>query len=75
MRVIDAMLAMRHGPLEVPLVLYVPELGVSLEVTTVRAASAAAYMTHDGTLWRGDVVVLEAGAPNGAQRVGEAREI
>ena len=60
MRVIDAMLAMRPGPLTVPLVLYVPELGVSLEVTSVRVAAGGNYMAADGAICRGQVVVLEA---------------
>lgn len=54
------MFRMRHGPLDVPLVLYVPELGVSLEVTGVRVAPAAAYIGADGAICRGDVVMLEA---------------
>ena len=54
------MLAMRPGPLTVPLVLYVPELGVSLEVTSVRVADGGNYMAADGAICRGQVVVLEA---------------
>jgi hypothetical protein len=38
----------------------VPELGVSLEVTGVRVAPAAAYIGADGAICRGDVVMLEA---------------
>lgn len=60
MRVIDALFKLRHSPLDVPLVLYVPELGVSLEVTGVRVAPAAAYIGADGAICRGDVVMLEA---------------
>lgn len=60
MRVIDALFKLRHSPLDVPLVLFVPELGVSLEVTGVRVAPAAAYIGADGAICRGDVVMLEA---------------
>jgi len=60
MRTIDALFKLRHSPLDVPLVLFVPELGVSLEVTGVRVAPAAAYIGADGAICRGDVVMLEA---------------
>lgn len=60
MRTIDAMFKLRHGPLDVPLVLFVPELGVSLEVTSVRVADGGNYMAADGAICRGQVVVLEA---------------
>ncbi len=63
MRVIDALFKLRHSPLDVPLVLFVPELGIAVEVVSVRADEQRAYIAVDGAICRGSVVVLECAQP------------
>lgn len=62
MKTIDALFRLRHSPLDVPLVLYVPELGIAVEVVSVRADDRA-YIAADGAICRGSVVALECAQP------------
>ena len=68
MIVIDALFKLRHSPLDVPLVLFVPELGVAVEVTSIQAATGLAYIAADGAICRGSVVVLECAQPVGVAK-------
>lgn len=63
MNVLDALFKLRHSPLDVPLVLFVPELGIAVEVVSVRDDEQRAYIAADGAICRGSAVVLECAQP------------
>jgi len=61
--VLEAMLIMRQGPLDAPLLVFVPQLGVAVEVTSALPIERISYCPAGGDIVaRGGAVVFEGAA-------------